>query len=394
MPTIRIVLDTRRAKKDNTFPVKIGVFNERDMLFNTGISSKKENWDNTNSLVTKADINYKTKNAAIQFKVNKIRLLFLSLEREEVYSVSDKTLKSMIEEALSGKKSERKKLIQSIEEHISSMNKPNTILSYLQTLDKVKDYDSNAELDYITLTWLKGFESSMVGLSVNTKAIHLRNLRSVINYAIDVGYTTNYPFRKYRIKREETPKRSLTIDQVRMFRTFECEPHMEQYRDMFFLTIYLCGINLADLVELKKINSGRIEYHRKKTNTFYSIKVEQEAMDIINKYRGKNYLLNILERYSDYRSYNSRLNKMLKDFGEVTKGKKGKKTFKPLFPNISIYWARHTFATLAAELDIPDETISLALGHKTTNSTTAIYINRNLKKVDEANRKIIDYINT
>jgi len=70
----------------------------------------------------------------------------------------------------------------------------------------------------------------------------------------------------------------------------------------------------------------------------------------------------------------------------------GKKHRTSLFPKLSTYWAQHTWATLAAELDIPDETISLALGHSSGNRVMNIYINRNQKKVDAAHRKLIDYI--
>ena len=70
----------------------------------------------------------------------------------------------------------------------------------------------------------------------------------------------------------------------------------------------------------------------------------------------------------------------------------GKKTVHPLFPKLSQYWRRHTWATIAAELDIPKEAIAAGLGHELGNSTTAIYINFNMKKVDVANRKIIDYV--
>lgn len=45
------------------------------------------------------------------------------------------------------------------------------------------------------------------------------------------------------------------------------------------------------------------------------------------------------------------------------------------------------------ELDIPKETIAAGLGHDMGNTTTAIYINFNQKKVDAANRKIIDFVN-
>lgn len=62
-------------------------------------------------------------------------------------------------------------------------------------------------------------------------------------------------------------------------------------------------------------------------------------------------------------------------------------------PDCSSNWARHTWATLCAELDIPDPTITLGMGHSTAgHRTTAIYIKRDRTKVDEANRKVIDYL--
>jgi hypothetical protein len=52
---------------------------------------------------------------------------------------------------------------------------------------------------------------------------------------------------------------------------------------------------------------------------------------------------------------------------------------------------RHTWATLAAELDIPKETISAALGHG-KKTVTDIYIQFDRKKIDEANRKVISHV--
>ena len=64
-----------------------------------------------------------------------------------------------------------------------------------------------------------------------------------------------------------------------------------------------------------------------------------------------------------------------------------------MFTKLSSSWARHTWATLCAELDVPDPTITLGMGHKTAgHKTTAIYIKRDMKKVDEANRLVIDYV--
>ena len=72
-------------------------------------------------------------------------------------------------------------------------------------------------------------------------------------------------------------------------------------------------------------------------------------------------------------------------------GRVGRKLRKPLFPSLSSYWARHTWATIAASLDIPKETIAAALGHG-GNTVTDIYIDFDRRKVDEANRRVLDWV--
>ena len=56
--------------------------------------------------------------------------------------------------------------------------------------------------------------------------------------------------------------------------------------------------------------------------------------------------------------------------------------------------ARHTWATIAADIDIPDAVIDRTLGHKSPYPMTNIYVKRNQKEVDEAVRAVIDYINS
>lgn len=166
----------------------------------------------------------------------------------------------------------------------------------------------------------------------------------------------------------------------------------EQYLDMFKLVFLLVGINMVDLLKLKGITSeGRIEFARAKTKRHYSIRVEPEALQLIEKYRGTNYLLSPLDRYANHKDYLRRTNKALQRLGGTTQGKQGAKTYKPLFPELTTYWARHTWATIAASLDIPKETIAQALGHG-GNTITDIYIDFDRRKVDEANRRVIDYV--
>lgn len=157
--------------------------------------------------------------------------------------------------------------------------------------------------------------------------------------------------------------------------------HMQRYRDTFMLVFMLIGINSVDLCQLEEIKGGRISYKRGKTHKIYSIKVEPEAQEIFDRYKGEEHLLKWFDTVETYRHYANRANLNLHTIGEKI-GVKG----------LTLYWARHTWATFAAEIDIPEDVISLALGHATTGAdVTKVYIRYNHKKVDEANRRVIDY---
>lgn len=268
---------------------------------------------------------------------------------------------------------------------------------YKHTLDKIRSFDpdiNKKSFEDIDLKWLTDFEAFCAQTaSKNARNIHLRNIRAVFNNAIDYEITSAYPFRRFKIRPEATRKRSLTVEELRKLFAYPVEPYAEIYRDMFKLIFMLIGINTIDLHGLKEITSdGRIEYKRAKTHRLYSIKVEPEALEIIEKYQGANGLLCIADRWSDSRNFRHQLNKALQRIGEVERrGRGGKKVVTSAFPELSSYWARHTWATIAASLDIPKDTIAAALGHG-GNTVTDIYIDFDQRKVDEANRRVLDWV--
>lgn len=90
-------------------------------------------------------------------------------------------------------------------------------------------------------------------------------------------------------------------------------------------------------------------------------------------------MLYMLDSYAHYRLFYNQWSQALKKIKEILG-----------LPELSTYWARHTWATIAASLDIPKETIAAALGHELGNSITSIYIDYDLRKVDTANRLVID----
>lgn len=267
-------------------------------------------------------------------------------------------------------------------------------LTYKKICEFTKKNGGLLLFEDINKDWLVKFDRFLdkKSNSVNSRNIHLRNIRAVFNDAIDNDITTAYPFRKFKIKAVETRKRSLKVEDLRTIFNCKVEKYAEFYRDMFKLMFFLIGINVIDLYNLKSITrNNTIEYRRAKTHKLYSIKIEPEAREIIEKYRGKKNLLKIADRWKDYKNFARQTNHALQMLGATRSGLGGKKS-EGLFPEITTYWARHSWATIAASLDIPKETISAALGHEIGCSTTSIYIDFDRAKVDEANRKVIDWV--
>lgn len=243
--------------------------------------------------------------------------------------------------------------------------------------------------EQVNVEWLHRFNDylAQTAPSANSRSIHMRNFRAIFNYAIDNEITTNYPFRRFKIKGEPTRKRNFDVDTLRaIFNADVLDPWMVRYRDLFKLTFMLIGINFVDLCNLKDVRNGRIEYVRAKTHKLYSIKLEPEIEAIIAKYRGDIHLLNYMDTYKDYRSFYMNTCTGLKAIRE----RLAEKNIVNI-DTLTTYWARHSWATIAASLDIPKETIAAALGHS-SHTVTDIYIEFDYRKVDEANRRVLNWV--
>lgn len=270
---------------------------------------------------------------------------------------------------------------------------------YKHTLDRIRAFDPGIDkktFEDIDLKWLTDFEAFCAKTaSKNARNIHLRNIRAVFNSAIDYEITTAYPFRRFKIRPEATRKRSLAVEDLRKLFNYPVEEYAEIYRDMFKLIFLLIGINSADLWALKSITrDGRIEYKRAKTGRLYSIKIEPEAMEIIERYKGSNGLLCIADRWNDSRNFRHQCNKALQKIGRVERvGRGGKKIITAEFEHLTTYYARHSWATIAYnDCGISKDIIAQALGHSGGETVTDIYLDKDMRLVDEANRRVIDWV--
>lgn len=299
------------------------------------------------------------------------------------------------------------------EKFIARRGKEKTRQVYEMTLRKMGGYCDVWRLRFadISVGWLRDFEQWLgATCSVNTRGIHLRNIRAVMNAAIDEGVVPAdlYPFRRFKIKKEETMKRSLSVGDLRRLRDYPCEGWQRKYVDVFMLSFYLAGINLVDLMRLPPLGAdGVIRYRRSKTGVLCQLSVPPEARAIIERYRGERHLLWFGERLKPgaegWHDWLHRFNEGLQKVGPSgymyvrrkgrCGGKQRVKVYNALFPELTSYWARHTWATLAAEIDVPDAVIDAALGHRSPCRMADIYIRRDARKVDEAVRRVIEYVN-
>jgi len=305
-------------------------------------------------------------------------------------------------------------------EQLKKSDKKSTIAFLSNTLERVKEFHKRPSLNFseITPDFLEQFCAYYLrkNYKMNTVAIYCRYIRTMFNLAIDeynVNIASpvilNYPFRKFKIATEPTQNRNLSIDIIRAIRDFKTISKREEItRDIFMLQMFLAGINIKDLFYLKPaaVIDNRLQFSRFKTGRFYNIKIEPEAQEIMNKYKGEKYLLWFADYCMEERSGNSikhshktefqyanqvAFNKMLNVHLKTVEDRLKLKLASPL----TTYWARHSFATVMREIGISKDDISLCLGHINPEQnlrTSGIYIKEDFLRMDIANRKLIDFI--
>lgn len=311
-------------------------------------------------------------------------------------------LKDHLKEVINGaKKSDTSSFVCYIRKIAETKGRYNTQRNYERVARAIEIYDKDCTFESVDKKWIVSYidHERRKGRKDNGIQTDIQILKFVFNRAIEDEITDKFPFRGVSVKKEQTKKRCLSLEQLRAIRDFKLTGKKAMYRDCFMLSFYLIGINISDLLFLPKtaLKNGRIIYKRNKTGKLYDIKVEQEAMEIIarHKSRKKDRLLSFLEEgdATITNTFANNLTRHLRTIGEKERHSYYV-TVHPIEEGITSYWSRHTWATMASELDIPMEVIGRSLGHSLwDNAVTSTYIKYDTKKIDEANRKVIDYLN-
>lgn len=258
---------------------------------------------------------------------------------------------------------------------------------YIAELEVLKRFDSRVEdmpITNIDYKYLRRYLDWLYaqGYSSGTINNYMMAIHAVIREAIRNEILDRDPFMKLdKLPRSPKRKRSLSVDALRELFAFKPKYNSTAVAlDFFRLSFILIGINTADLLSLSNIVDGRINYERHKTRKQYSIRVEPEALEIINRYKSdkRGQLLTFADKWT---LRNSACKAVTKALRRVS----GRDDLTP-------YWARHTWATIAYSIGIPKDVISQALGHSFGVAVTDVYIDYDNDKVDAANRKVLDWV--
>lgn len=284
---------------------------------------------------------------------------------------------------------------------IAALKRKNAIRTaetYISARNKFKNFSNGQDisLDCITSEIIQEFEGWMKaqGLSPNTTSFYLRILRAVYNIAVDENIIENRnPFRKVYTGVDKTMKRALPLAAITRIKKLDLsgDPKVDYARDMFLVSFYLRGMSFVDMAYLKKtdLQHGYITYRRRKTDQQLHIEWTSEMQAIIDKYpvNPTEYLLPIITKLniskrSAYKNGSYNVNRNLKKVAELC----------GITIPLTMYVARHSWASAAKVKGIPLNIISEGLGHD-SEATTQIYLSSlDNTEIDRANSIIISSI--
>ena len=285
--------------------------------------------------------------------------------------------------------------MQGIIVRLKQMGKIRTAENYSYTLKSFMQFrgDRDILLSDIDSDLMQLYEAYLHGKGAvrNTSSFYMRILRAVYNRALEKELMEQRnPFRHVYTGVDKTVKRAVPLSAIKRMKNLDLslQPNLEFARDMFLFSFYTRGMSFIDMAHLKKkdLQNGFLSYRRRKTGQQLVIRWEKCMQEIVNKchtWDRNPYLLPILnfpnESRKQYKYAQSRINVHLKEIANMI----------GVSIPLSMYVARHSWASIAKSKNIPISVISEGMGHD-SELTTQIYLaSLDNTIVDNANAQIL-----
>jgi integrase/recombinase XerD len=399
---IVITLDTRREKKDGTYPLVMRIgHNERTTAIPMGFNLLEKDWDAERRTVKKSYVGVNTVTRLNNFiQKKKADAMDIILGLHEVNQLPIMSVIAVRDKIISNNKPHSVfTFAETIIEDLISSNRIGTARSYKEVISVLKKYNSDKDLSFFDINYkfLSKFEAYHLakGNSYNGLAVYMRTIRAICNKAIKAGIVekSHYAFEEYKIRTTPTEKRALEWDLIKKIIELNLNPEHAFFhaRNYFVASYMMYGMNYTDMAFLKRenIQNGRIIYRRRKTSKLYDIKITYGLNKIIVFYTAQDedslYVFPIIKRenlsmqYKDIQWARKRYNKKLKLIAKEC----------GIDKNLTSYVSRHSFATQAMLQQVPLNAISTMLGHSSLK-TTEVYLKSLPNNIlDEYNARIM-----
>lgn len=403
MATFKAVVFKHHIRNDATFGIKIRLTHNR-----------KSKYINTGLVVTKDDVTrgFKLKNYFFIDETDKIikkyrdvcnknAVRLRSMDVEDVFNLITQTEKSdtaSIDIIDYGRK-QIDRLLKNGKKKTATIQKTalNSLISFVGR-ERIDINEITAKFIKDWIDWIDGARAKSMYPACIRK-LHNEAKREYNIEELGIIKIPLSPFSVVKLPKEPKPKDiDISVEKIREI--FELENaeavkninnRYNMARDVFMLSFCLWGTNAIDLYECTNFKDGRITYNRSKTKdkrddeALISIKVEPEIMPLVEKYRDKTgkRVFCFYQMYSEVSNFNAAIGKGLRKIREVVG-----------IDYLVFYSARHSFATIAVnDVGIDKYTVHQMLNHVDSSmKITDIYIRKSWKPLDEANRRLLDFV--
>ncbi|MFI3261267.1 MAG: site-specific integrase [Rikenellaceae bacterium] len=327
----------------------------------------------------------------IKLDLNRLNHIVVSLGRHNLSFYADDVVK-LFEKELKGQTLFI--FMQGVITRLRELRKERCVETYTTTLKSFIRFREGEDLllTDINSDLMISYEAYLkyLGVSMNTISFYNRILRAVYNRAVEQELIDQkYPFKKVYTGVDKTVKRALPIKFIKQIKEYDLSlnPKMAYARDMFMLSFYTRGMSFVDMAYLKKkdLQNGVITYRRRKTGQQLHIKWEKCMQEIVSKYESETeYLVPIITKKVEnerrfYQKELAKINIQLKKLSELLS----------IQMPLTMYVARHSWASIAKSKNVPLSVISEGMGHD-SEATTQIYLaSLDTAVVDKANRMIL-----
>jgi len=396
--TTAIIHDTRRQRKDGTFPVKLRItFNREQKYYPTFFSLSIEDFEKVKGVKPRND--YKD----ISLKLNEAERKASKI----IESLTVFTWQSFEKSYLNNKvaTSSLNQMFENYSKELREQGRIGTAVSYECAKSSLNKFSPTAKLADLSPEFLRKYEKWMLtnGNSVTTVGIYLRSVRTLFNNAISDGVLNkeHYPFgkKKYEIPTGNNIKKSLTLKDIASIYYHKPDQGStaEMAKDYWFF-MYLCnGINVKDMCLLKyeNLKGDVLEFERAKTARTkrriepIRVSLTEDITNTIKKWGntfkdGNTFIFPVLTKGLSPERERQLVQQLT---GVINDHMKAISRILGLTTNTTTYAARHSFATILQRSGVSTEFISEALGHssvKTTQSYLAGFEDESKKETIKA----------